>query len=291
MRLEDKFEIVKLLGQGQFGRVFLVRERLTGAHLAAKVLKGRVTNAARQRFIREVKQLQRYSRLKHVIQILETYLDAERPFFTMPIASASLQKWAGKMTAKQVDVAMLRVMEALAAVHADGGFHRDIKPGNLLVMGKGETVVSDFGIGNNPHVTQNFTRGARGTINYMAPEMLSVPPPPFASPCDVYSAGATWYHLVTGRVPPVGGGPLDPRTVAPNVDPWAASWISAMTRREPTHRPTAFQAAGALRQRVQPTAVPAPNSTATSTPDGLKDLLAVGAVLGALALIIKATSN
>ncbi len=288
MRLEDKFDIVKRVGEGQFGRVLLIRDKATGVHLAAKVLKGRVTNAARQRFLREVKQLQRYSQ-QHVIPVLDVHIDAERPFFTMPLATASLNDWAGKMNAKQIAVAMLRVMDALAAVHADGGFHRDIKPQNLLLMSKGETVVGDFGLGNNPNVTKNFTRGASGTVNYMAPELLTVPPAPFAPACDVYSAGATWYHLVTGRVPAVAACPLDPRAVVPSAEPWMAEWIGAMTRREPAQRPTALQAANALRLRTQPATAPQPQAI-TWTPTTGKDLLAVGLVFGILALIIKGTS-
>src|SRR5436190_12977065 len=125
IRLEDLFDVVKPLGEGAFGRVLLVRDKRTAVHLAAKVLKGRVTAAARQRFAREVTQLQRYARFQHVITVVSAHLDAERPFFTMPLAGASMERWAGKMSDPQVALAMLRVMEALTNVHADGGFHRD----------------------------------------------------------------------------------------------------------------------------------------------------------------------
>ncbi|MBI2893926.1 MAG: serine/threonine protein kinase [Deltaproteobacteria bacterium] len=292
IRLEDRFQVVKLLGQGGFGRVLLVRDRRTDVHVAAKVMKGPVTIATRQRFVREVKQLERYSAVGQVIPVLEKFLEAKRPFFTMPLAKGNLEQWAGRLSAPQVAVAMLRVMEALAAVHADGGFHRDIKPGNLFVLEKGETVVGDFGLGNNPHVTRNFTRKAQGTFAYMAPELLAADPAHFTFACDVYSAGASWYHLVTGKGPAIAGGPLDPRRVKPNADAWTSTWIGAMTRRDPTQRPTAEQAAAAIRQRIRPSTVPAPRPAGNaSASTAVRDALAVGAVFGVLALIIAAAAK
>jgi len=285
MALEDRFDELKTLGGGGFGRVLLVRDRQSGALVAAKMMKGRITLEARKRFAREIKQLQRYSG-KNVIPLLEAFPDAKRPFFTMPIARSNLGEWAGRLSSAQVSVAMLRVMDALVAVHADGGFHRDIKPHNLLILDKGQTVVGDFGLGNSPRVTENFTKTAQGTLSYMAPELLAATPAPFTAACDIYSAGASWYHLITGTAPDVGHCPLDPRIIKRDADPWMATWINLMTLRDPGKRPTAAGVAAALRNRVRPASVPTPRPPVAGVPPELAGALALGAVFGILALII-----
>ncbi len=247
MRLEDLFEVVRELGRGGCGRVWLVRDRATGQELAAKVSDLGPDPYNRRKFELEVKQLFRYGRLRHVVKIVRPYLDADPPFFLMPFAKGgTLTQWAGKLTPHQVLTLMRQLMETLVQIHGEGGFHRDVKPDNMLLLGDGAAVLGDFGLGNSPQCTVHFTMHAAGTPGYAAPELMA--DWPYDASCDVFSAGATWFHLLTGQHPRGLALPLNPRSVRGDVPEWTASWVVAMTQPERAQRLAASRVLGALTQ-------------------------------------------
>lgn len=146
-----------------------------------------------------------------------------------------------------------QVAAALAAAHAVGIVHRDVKPGNILLADNGTVKITDFGISkamdDNTVTTQT---GIAGTPAYLAPEIARGEDPSRAS--DVFSLGSTLYHAVEGR-PPFGtnsnplallhavasGNAPPPRNAGPLADT-----LSNLMRPDPVTRPTMLDAATAL---------------------------------------------
>ncbi len=191
MRLEDNFDIVRELGRGGFGGVLHVRDRKTGEEWAAKVLIN-LDADSRQRFIREVKQAWRYRRLRHVIKVAREYLQAEPPFFLMPLAKGgALAEHIGQLSQGAILSVMRQLLETLHFIHADGGVHRDVKPDNVFLPGDGTSALGDFGLGNSPNCTVHFTMSGVGTPGYAAPEIFAGED--CSAAADIFSAGATWF--------------------------------------------------------------------------------------------------
>jgi serine/threonine protein kinase/WD40 repeat protein len=118
-------------------------------------------------------------------------LDAAAPF-EPPADPAAYVRWA--------TLAGVQAAEALAYAHEQGVIHRDVKPSNLLMDGKGNTWVADFGLARrlgDPSKTQ--TGAAVGTPKYMSPEQAAAGP--LDARTDIYSLGATLYELLTLRPP------------------------------------------------------------------------------------------
>ncbi len=284
MRLEDHFDILRPLGAGGFGHVYLVREKTTGSVSAAKVLI-ELGADARRRFLREVKQLHRYRGFRHVVRVVRAYLNAERPFFLMTYApGGSVRPWAGKLNERQILTIMRQLMDTLSQIHADGGVHRDVKPDNLLLLADGTMAVADFGLGNSPRCTVIMTMNAYGTAGYIAPELLRRGGR-YTPACDIYSAGATWFHLITGVFPANLPAPLDPTTLKPNTPPWIADVIRRMTAPDPAQRPTAFNVLRVLKLTLGPKDEPLPAAPQPALSTGEKLFLGAIAAVGLAAFL------
>src|SRR5262249_53573641 len=140
--------------------------------------------------------------------------------------------------------ALADACRGLAATHAAGLLHRDIKPGNLLRGRDGVVKVTDFGLAKYAVATGHSLTtpgGVVGTPHYMAPEQCESKA--VDARTDVYALGATYYALLTGHVPYAGAGPMevmfahcsgpvpDPRHVNPAVpEPCAAIVQKAMAK-------------------------------------------------------------
>lgn len=280
MKLEDHFTVLRVLGQGGFGKVLHVRDKKTGQEWAAKVLLQ--TDAdSRRRFVREVEQLVRYRNFRHVIRVARGYLEADPPYFLMPLAKGgTLSQHVGRLSQGAVVTVMRQLMETLVNIHHDGGIHRDVKPDNIFLPGDGTSALGDFGCGNSPECTIHFTLNAMGTPGYAAPELMN------GADCtpgsDVFSAGATWFHVVTGRHPRGLPLPLDPRAYGASVPETDAEWILLMTDPNPWRRPSAMQVYQAVAHGLQQGDHPLPKEP----PPDRRGWFAAGAGLLLLAVII-----
>lgn len=257
-----RYRLVESVGSGGMGVVWRAEDERLERTVAIKQLMVRPglsdsqTEGARRRAMREARIA---ARLQHrnAIALYDVAEHEGEPCLVMEfLRSRSLSAVLaelGPLPADQVAKIGTQVAEALAAAHAAGIVHRDVKPGNVLLDDTGTVKITDFGISraiDDGTVTQ--TGMLAGTPAYLAPEIARGHQPDRAS--DVFSLGATLYHAIEGTPPfgtngnplavlhAVASGAVPPPRNAGSLTPVLMSLLSA----EPEDRPTMAEAASAL---------------------------------------------
>ncbi|WP_216895982.1 serine/threonine-protein kinase [Nocardia alni] len=189
------------IGRGGFGIVYRCYEYTLERHVAVKILMSEVRGDEREQFVREQRALGRLSGHPHILQVLQADITATgRPYIVMPYhAQGSLDRMLDRLGAlRWPDVLSIgvKIAGALAAAHALGILHRDVKPGNILLTDYGEPQLSDFGIA---HFGEQISVEpiVAGTPAFTAPEVLGGAVPTAAS--DIYGLGATLFSLLAGH--------------------------------------------------------------------------------------------
>jgi serine/threonine protein kinase len=198
--------VIGVLGSGGFATVYRTRQLAVGRETAVKV-DGRVlqTERDRRRFFREVTAAGRLSGHPHVIDLYDAgTLSDGRPYLVMELCPAGSLKDDLRVNGPMNPDLACRIgadlADALAAAHAAGVLHRDIKPGNILINPYGLVGLSDFGLASIIAASgeQSVTREAL-TPAYAPPESFQAAEPTIAA--DIYSLAATLYALMAGRPP------------------------------------------------------------------------------------------
>ncbi|WP_219825651.1 serine/threonine-protein kinase [Nonomuraea typhae] len=195
------YEIRGVIGQGGFGIVYLALQSAVGREVALKV-DNRVllSERDRRRFLREVTAAGALSGHPHVVPVYDAGLLPDgRPYMVLELCPGG--SLAGKrLSPAEVRDAGVRIADALAAAHAQGVLHRDVKPGNILINRYGHVALSDFGLATMPESgpDASVTRESL-TPAYAPPEAFELAGPSPAG--DVYSLAATLYALLSGRPP------------------------------------------------------------------------------------------
>lgn len=288
------YNLLEKIGDGGFADVWRAVRQDTGEEVAVKMLRDFHNPDARHRFEREVRILQGL-RHRRVIRLIEANVTAPQPFYVMPLMKGGpLTRWAGQLTPQIVRGILTELADFLAYLHEQGGFHRDIKPDNLLVDAAGQFAVGDFGLGNNPRYTVKFTANAAGTWGYAAPE-LTRPGAQATAAADIYSLGASLFHLLTG-IHPAQFASLDPWTIRPDVPAELRNLILQMVQPDPRHRPTARWILHVLnppkpQPKLQPKRQTVLSQSASSNADLWKALAGIGGIAAFVALIGAAASQ
>lgn len=192
------------LGSGGYGNVFAAsHEELEGDYAAKFLDDAALSNEeAVARFKREVK-IQSGLTHPHIVDIVDSDVDAARPYFVMPKADCSLEERIGVgIGEEEIDEIFRAVLSAVAYAHQNGVIHRDMKPLNVLMYGDIPRV-SDFGLGKNlasDSATLTRTTALVGTFIYMAPEQMTNPKGADQR-CDIYALGRMLQQLVTAKLP------------------------------------------------------------------------------------------
>jgi len=199
------YEVLGLLGQGGCGVVYRARQLAVGREVALKV-DNRVlaSERDRRRFMREVTSAGALSGHPHVAHVYDAgVLRDGRPYMVLelcPGGSLADRLRQGVLEAGQVRDIGVRIADALAAAHAAGILHRDVKPANILINRYGNVALSDFGLATMPEpgAEMSVTRESL-TPAYAPPEAFELTEP--SAMGDVYSLAATLYALLSGRPP------------------------------------------------------------------------------------------
>ena len=199
-RVIGGYRLLRSLGRGGFGEVFL-GEAEDGGRAAVKLLHVSWSGDQdmRRRFAAEVEQARRVSEFC-VARILDADLEAEQPWIASeyidgPTLQDSVQT-EGPRSGSELQRLAVSTATALAAIHAAGVVHRDLKPDNIMLASDGPRVI-DFGIARAVEATSVTASGVVGTIGYMAPEQLEGAR--LTAAVDVFSWAAVMVFAATGR--------------------------------------------------------------------------------------------
>jgi serine/threonine protein kinase len=199
------YTIIRELGRGGMGAVFEALSP-TGATVALKTVTWPETADARARW-EAIERFQREARaaraLSHpnICQVLDFGAHQDSLFIVMELLDGQslreLIDLAGAIKPERAIGITLKVAEALAYAHDEGVIHRDIKPGNIMIMHGGQVKLTDFGLASVVSETTLTEQGSLvGTLSYISPEQLSGEKVDARS--DIFSLGATSYEMLTG---------------------------------------------------------------------------------------------
>jgi serine/threonine-protein kinase len=200
------------------GEVYAATDRRLQREVAVKLLRADLADqpAMCRRFEDEARTVARLSH-PNVVAIFDTGVESGRPYLVMerlPGTTLAGRLATGPLNEVATQQLALDVLAALAAAHAAGIVHRDVKPANVLFAAEGRAKVTDFGIAKVAEdLDQTTTAMLLGTPVYMAPERLRGAP---ATPrCDLYSLGVVLYEALSGRKAFAGA---DPVVIAHRID-------------------------------------------------------------------------
>jgi serine/threonine protein kinase len=226
----DHYIILKSLGKGGMGEVFLVQDPVCKRHVALKQIRGELRSHAimKERFLREARVA---AGLIHpsIVPIFSIDPSPEKTYYTMPYVEGETLKEILKQSCEEEKEGEIRhpigssilsltriflsVCEAIAYTHSKKIVHRDLKPDNIIIGKYGEVLLLDWGLADFIGATENFKESeleeehadltspgkVPGTLNYIAPERVrgesSTPR------IDIYSLGVILYQLLTLRQP------------------------------------------------------------------------------------------
>lgn len=257
-------EILEEIARGGMGVVYRAREPHSERVVALKCVLAYHgdSDQALARFRREAETV---ARLDHP-NIIPIYRIGETadgfPFFTMKYAPGGglLRKDRSFLKHPRRSVLLMaKVARAVQYAHEQGVLHRDLKPGNILLDGRGEPLVSDFGLARCEETSNQLTRSLAsfGTPGYIAPEQADGPAARLTPAADIYSLGAILFELFTGRPPFVGDNAFNVmkqaaekpapglRTLAPHLDRDLETICARCLERDPSAR---YGSAGRLAQ-------------------------------------------
>ncbi|MCI0365823.1 MAG: serine/threonine protein kinase [Phycisphaerales bacterium] len=202
--------LVREIGHGGMGVVWLARDEMLERDVAVKFLLGAVTSSDDLEFKRFLEGARAAAAVRHPALNIVHHADLidGLPYLVMeyvngPTLTQVLQR-QGPLKPERALAIMLKVCEGIAELHDRGIVHRDIKPSNIMLNTAGEVCVTDFGIacGRIPLGASLRVEALAGTPAYMAPEMFEGS---ISQRGDVYALGATLFELLCGQSPFTGG--------------------------------------------------------------------------------------
>jgi serine/threonine-protein kinase len=199
-----KYELLSKIGKGGMGVVYRGRDTVLNRMVAVKMLVSDidVSEETRERFFREARSAGQLAH-RNIITIYDFGEENGRAYIVMELLNGesltSVLARPDRLPLEQQVEVMARVCEGLAFAHARGIVHRDVKPANLFLTVDGQIKVLDFGVARI--ASSKLTRSGLivGTPDYMSPEQVMGKVVDQRS--DVFSAGAVFYQLLSGRKP------------------------------------------------------------------------------------------
>jgi serine/threonine protein kinase len=247
------YRIIRRLGRGGMGDVYLAYEEALRRHVAIKVLPPRLARDGE--FVRRFRaEATAAASLQHpnIVPIYFIGQEGEHHFFAMKyVAGETLEvrlARQGRLAIEEARTVLEQCLAGLGAAHAAGLVHRDVKPGNVLLEDSGRALVADFGLvktgGDGAALTATGT--VMGTMDYIAPEQARGQG--VDGRADLYALGAVAYRMLSGRLPfhadtPTGmlfqhayAAPRPFRDTAPDVPAGLAAVVERLMAKDPADR-------------------------------------------------------
>ena len=187
----------------EWGVVYLARDVNLHRLVAIKmILGGQYTHpAAQARFLVEAEAV---AMLSHpcIVQVYEFGRYLDQPFFALEYidgGSLATRIRTHSFSSREATQLMLQLAEAMSAAHAKGVVHRDLKPGNILLTASCVPKIVDFGLAKIGQSDLTVTGAIMGTPSYMSPEQAAGRTSDIGTASDIYSLGAIFFELLTGR--------------------------------------------------------------------------------------------
>ncbi|MCE9584846.1 MAG: protein kinase [Planctomycetes bacterium] len=199
-----KFTLLRELGRGGMGVVYLAHDNDLGRDVALKMLLSAETSPVEmERFRREARAA---AKLRHpnIVPVYETGTESGKAYFAMEfVKGRSLERGLKEAPLRRRAEIVRDVARALEFAHGLGVVHRDIKPANIMLAEDGRPVVMDFGLAKHMGDARNLTQAGTimGTPNYMSPEQATGDPGAIDGRSDVFALGAVLYFLITDKPP------------------------------------------------------------------------------------------
>ena len=203
--IDNRYRIIKSIGEGGMANVYLAWDTILEREVAVKILRGDL--AEDEKFIRRFqREANAASSLRHpnIVEMYDVGEDNGKYFIVMEYVDGktlkSLIKKRGALNLNEALDIMLQITSGIACAHDSYIIHRDIKPQNVLILEDGRVKITDFGIAmalNSNELTQ--TNSVMGSVHYLPPEQASGNGSTIKS--DIYSLGILMFELLTGRVP------------------------------------------------------------------------------------------
>ena len=230
--LDDRYEILELIGSGGMANVYKARCHRLNRFVAIKILKSDLADNAdfRRRFHDESQAVAQLSHA-NIVSVYDVSTNPDRDYIVMELIDGiTLKQYMerrGRMDWRESLHFITQIMRGLSHAHSRGIIHRDIKPQNIMVLRDGSVKVADFGIACLANQGQTLTQEALGSVHYISPEQARGDRIDARS--DIYSAGVVLYEMLTGRLPFEGDSavsvaiqhlssvPLAPRDIDPSI--------------------------------------------------------------------------
>lgn len=194
----DRFKVIRVLGKGSQGVVYLAEDPRLQRQVAIKTLDVRIGRRD-ERHARLVGEARTVSRFQHpnIVTVYEAGDLEGRPYLVFEyvegLSLKDLLKKEGILPVRRTVALMSQILSGVAYAHDKGIIHRDLKPSNIMIDGTDTPRIMDFGIS----VVAGTEKDQAGTYSYMSPEHVSRPPLTFQS--DLFSLGLILYEMLTGQ--------------------------------------------------------------------------------------------
>ncbi len=200
------YSVTGVIGEGGMGKVYIAVDQKLQRNVALKILSGKLREQKDfvARFQREARSVARLNN-PHIVQIYYTDTWKGIPYYAMELVDGEnldrLLRREGPLDPDRAIDLMIQASRGLAAAAAQGVIHRDVKPSNMVLDKKGTLKITDFGLARiaSSQSSLTLTGAIVGTPYYMSPEQGESRPLDYRT--DVYSLGASFYHLLTGSPP------------------------------------------------------------------------------------------
>jgi hypothetical protein len=292
--LGTQYELVRLLGRGGMGTVYLAREPFLDRDVAVKVLPSDLASGdARERFLREARTAAKLSH-PNIVPLYTFGQAGELLYYVMGyVDGESLEtrlRRERRLTFDEARRMTSEISDALEYAHQLGVVHRDVKPDNVLLdRHSGRAMLTDFGVAKQRATQETLTQTGVivGTPHYMSPEQASGERA-IDGRSDIYSLGVIAYRMVTGRLPFEGSlmrdvlaqhatrAPVPPAQIIASLPVDLDTVITRALAKDPAER---WPNAHAVRIALSP-------ESDESMPDGLRNISEIGVRLGILSLSV-----